>query len=311
MFFGIFSNLSPFAKVIFSLFIIFLSLLFTLMIGTIIAIPIFGINFFTNPEILSDIKNPDYIPFFKYFQIVQSVGIFIIPPLIAAKLFNNNKTENYYRFDINPGYIIILLTLIVMFTIQPLINLLIEINNKMVFPESLKNIETWMKQSEQNATELSNSFLIMKSTGAFILNIFMMAIIPAIGEELLFRGLFQRLLKEWTGNIHLSIIITAIAFSAMHLQFYGFIPRCLLGALFGYLLLWTGSIWVPIFAHFINNATAVIISYLSQRGIVDESYESFGNFGNNYIAIILSVIVTVIILYYIFKHREVSSIEIE
>lgn len=302
MFKEAFSSLSPPAKILFSLFIIFSSFLFTLIVGSILAIPIFGINFFETPEILGEITNPDYLPFFKYYQIVQSVGLFIIPPIIAAKLFGNS-VKNYYGFNIKPLWIFLVLAFLLMFTVQPLIAYLVEINNSITFPESLQNIETWMKNSEESAAQLSEMFLVMDSPYALLLNIFMMAVIPAIGEELLFRGLFQRLLQEWTKNIHIAVLLTAILFSAIHLQFYGFFPRFLLGALFGYLFVWSGTLWLPIFAHFINNAFAVIISYLWQRGVIDDDYESFGNYGDNYSAIILSVALTIIIIYHFYKNR--------
>jgi membrane protease YdiL (CAAX protease family) len=300
MFNGAFNSLSPLSKILFSLFIIFSSLLFSLIVGSILAIPIFGINFFTNPELLADVNNLDYLPFFKYFQLVQSIGLFIIPPIIAAKLFGNS-VKNYYGFHIKPLWIFLVLAFLMMFTIQPLITYLIELNNNISFPESLRSVEIWMKNAEANAAKLSEMFLLMNSPFDFVLNIIIMAVIPAIGEELLFRGLFQRLLHEWTKNIHIAVILTAIIFSAIHLQFYGFFPRFLLGALFGYLFVWSGTLWLPIFAHFINNASAVIISYLWQNGIVNNNYESFGNFSENYSAVILSVVLSIIMIYHFYK----------
>lgn len=302
MFKNAFSSLSPLAKIFFSLFIIFSSFIFTLIIGSILAIPIFGINFFENPEILADISNPDYLPFFKYYQLVQSIGIFIIPPIVAAKLFGNH-ISNYYELNIKPLWIFLVLSFLLMFTVQPFITFLIDINNNIDFPDFLKNIEDWMKQAEANAAKLSELFLVMDNPYTLIFNIFLMAVIPAIGEELFFRGLLQKLLNEWTKNIHIAVILSAIAFSAIHLQFYGFFPRLLLGALFGYMFVWSGTLWLPIFAHFINNAFAVILSYLWQKGIINENYESFGNFSNNYSAIILSLVLTSIIMYHFYKTR--------
>ena len=93
-----------------------------------------------------------------------------------------------------------------------------------------------------------------------------MAILPAIGEELLFRGVFQRLLTEWTRNIHWGIILAALLFSFFHFEFYGFLPRFLLGVFFGYLFVWTSSIWVPILAHFTNNFIIVVYSFYQATG---------------------------------------------
>jgi membrane protease YdiL (CAAX protease family) len=104
----------------------------------------------------------------------------------------------------------------------------------------------------------------------------MLAIIPALGEELIFRACFQKVLGRWTGNYHLAIWLSAIIFSSIHFQFYGFFPRMFLGALFGYLLVWSGSIWLPILAHFLNNGMAVVGAYvLQQEGKnLDQVFES-------------------------------------
>nr|WP_256471379.1 CPBP family intramembrane glutamic endopeptidase [Solitalea agri] len=101
------------------------------------------------------------------------------------------------------------------------------------------------------------------------LNLFMMAVLPAIGEELLFRGVAQRLFIDTFKNANAGIWVAAIVFSALHFQFYGFLPRMLLGVLFGYLFYWSGNIWLAVFAHFVNNATVVVFSYLFQHKIIE------------------------------------------
>jgi len=107
--------------------------------------------------------------------------------------------------------------------------------------------------------------LTMKTIGALLVNLLMLAVIPAIGEEFIFRGCLQRLFNQLTKNHHIAIWLTAIIFSSIHLQFYGFIPRMLLGAMFGYLFVWSNSLWLPILGHFLNNATAVITAYVYQQ----------------------------------------------
>ena len=84
------------------------------------------------------------------------------------------------------------------------------------------------------------------------------AVAAGITEEFLFRGALQRIIGKWTYNHHIIIWSAAIIFSTFHMQFFGFLPRMLLGAYFGYLLYWTRNIWIPVFAHFVNNAIAVI-----------------------------------------------------
>jgi membrane protease YdiL (CAAX protease family) len=100
------------------------------------------------------------------------------------------------------------------------------------------------------------------------------AVIAGIGEELIFRGLIMRKLLLGTGNPHIAIWISAFIFAAIHFQFYGILPRMMLGVLFGYFYLWTGNIRVPIFAHIFNNGFAITIMYLHNIGIVKTDLES-------------------------------------
>ena len=137
----------------------------------------------------------------------------------------------------------------------------------------------------------------------FLYNVVLMAIIPAIGEELLFRGVLMRQFKNWLKNIHWAIIITAFLFSALHMQFYGFIPRMLLGVLFGYLVWWSGSLWTSMLAHFINNLMAVIFYYLYNKQLISKSVDSFGATSATFVWAILSAIVVSGIIYIFYKKR--------
>ena len=101
-----------------------------------------------------------------------------------------------------------------------------------------------------------------------------MAIIPAIGEEVLFRGIIQRKIFHKIGDMHISIWLTAILFSAIHLQFLGFFPRVILGAMFGYMYAWSRNLWTPIFAHFVNNATTLLMVYLSNQQLIAVDVEN-------------------------------------
>jgi hypothetical protein len=140
-----------------------------------------------------------------------------------------------------------------------------------------------------------------------VFNLVLVAIIPAIGEELVFRGVLQKLFGEWTKNKFMGIWISAILFSAMHLQFYGFIPRMLLGALLGYSLLWTGSIWIPILGHFVNNAFAVLLTYLEQRGKISSSIETLGTSSDTRQVVLVSFVLVIILLFGLKKMSQNST----
>lgn len=149
-----------------------------------------------------------------------------------------------------------------------------ELNQGVSFPESLKGLEALLKGMEDKLAETTKFFTNFTSFWQFLLAFLVIAVIAGIGEELIFRGLIMRKLLLGTGNPHIAIWVSAFIFAAIHFQFYGILPRMMLGVLFGYFYLWTGNIWVPIFAHIFNNGLAVTIMYLHNIGIVKTDLES-------------------------------------
>lgn len=153
-----------------------------------------------------------------------------------------------------------------------------------------------MQETETKAMDLTEAFLSIDSWGEFIFNIVMIAMLPSIGEELLFRGLLQRLFNDWFKNIHFAIILAGFLFGAMHLQFFGILPRMVLGVLFGYLFYWSGSLWIPIFAHFLNNGVAVTISFMERQGWIVTRFQDFG-YSTSLFLIFASIIISALALY--------------
>jgi len=289
-------SLGPFNRLLF--FILLMIAVFGVVVfaGMALAIPLFGLSPFEITALLSDYENPEAVSILKYFQILQSFGLFIIPPLLAGFFFERNAA-GYLHLDTKPLPLTWILVLLLFVVMMPFVNAMITWNEAMKLPPALAGMEAWMKGMEEQAAKLTDAFLRVGTFGGFVLNICMIAILPAIGEEFLFRGVIQRLLGEWTRNIHVGIILSAVAFSAMHLQFYGFFPRLFLGLLFGYLFYWTGSLWVPVFAHFLNNAVAVVSDQLMARGVVASDFDSLG--GDMPVVVVISVVLTGILLYII------------
>ncbi len=145
----------------------------------------------------------------------------------------------------------------------PLIQSAYDINASLL-PEN-SALSELVKPSEELAEEMTNTMLDMPTPWALFFNLVVMAVIPAISEEFAFRGVLQVQIARATRNVHLGVWLTAIFFSFIHLQFYGFLPRVLLGAFFGYLVVHTGSIWTAVIAHFVNNAVVVIANYIAQQ----------------------------------------------
>jgi membrane protease YdiL (CAAX protease family) len=250
---------------------------------------------------MSDFGKVKSIGLLKYFQVIQSFGLFIIPALLAGYFFQRNS-RRFLCLDRPSKWQIYLGTLVLMFASLPFINWMVTVNEAMHLPGFLKGVEDWMRITEDEAAKLTEAFMNMPTFGGFLFNMLMIAVLPAIGEEFLFRGLLQRLLKEWLGNIHFAIFMAAFLFSAMHMQFYGFFPRMLLGIMFGYLFYWSGSLWVPICAHFINNGSAVIFSYLGQRGLLSGNYEDFGATENVFL-ILMSGLIIPVLFFFIYRLR--------
>ncbi|MCX7862781.1 MAG: CPBP family intramembrane metalloprotease [Bacteroidales bacterium] len=264
---GIFYQASPLIKFIFSLFAIFFSFFFMYVIGILTVQFGFKVNIIQNPELLQDFQNYQAIKLLKFLQLIQSVGLFVIPPFIIA-FFIYHSVSDFLRIRKKTGIYTILLSLVVILAYIPFSNLLSYVNNQLNLPSWLHSIEQWMRTSEANANQLTLLFLKADDIYELLYNILLIAIIPAIGEELLFRGVFQRLFTEWFKNIHWGIWFSAILFSAIHFQFFGFLPRLFLGVVFGYLLELTGSIWIPIATHLVNNLVGVLMAYFYSADLV-------------------------------------------
>lgn len=232
-------------------------------------------------------------------QITSQLGLLVIPPVAFILLMGRSSANLFAWTRQKPAVFTSLLTLALVLLILPFISWLTEMNMRIPLPSALI-------RAEESAGALVQVFFAGAGTWRFLLNLLMIAIIPAIGEELFFRGIIQHYLIRGLKHPHLAVWLTAILFSFFHFQFQGFIPRILLGLLFGYLMVWTGSVWVPILAHFINNGAAVLVEYLSQRGIIPSGYQDFGTHdgtGSILFSAGISVLICLLIWHYEKKLR--------
>lgn len=244
------------------------------LIGMLIAIPFYDGSVFS---LLEQIQTPQGHPEIKLpILIIQGVSTFvglIVGPWIY---FSIDKKKNALELFKKPKIelLSILVTGFVVITFMVTNSAFIEWNANINFPSWLEGFGKWARAREDLATEITTFLTTFNSSAEFIITFLVVAILPAIGEELVFRGMLQRELEKSTGNIHAAIWISAILFSTLHMQFFGFIPRVLLGALFGYLYYWSGNLIVPVFAHFVNNGFALIMLLLYQQGVVTIDMDS-------------------------------------
>lgn len=284
--------------------ILFSAVLFTLL-ASVSAMVVYGIGMTELQLLLSDFSNPRTISIFKFIQTISGIGVFIIPALVLAYVFDEQPNK-YLSLTVKVNSSSVILASIALLVALPFINFLGELNAHLSLPSFLAGVENWMRESEANAAELTKSFLTMNAVSDLYINLFVIALLPALGEELLFRGIVQRLFTDWSGNKHLAVWISAALFSAMHMQFYGFLPRMLLGALFGYLLVWSGSLWLPIIGHFVNNAAAVIATYLFKEEMMSLDPDKIGT-ESDYLAVVASIVITGALLWSIYRRETVKN----
>lgn len=193
--------------------------------------------------------------------IMQSVFAIALPAYLIVAWTNHKPV--YYLKIINDGKLPskMIFALLVFMVSYFFASFLAQLNKGMILPESMKNIEEMMRSMEDAALETTDMLLSGKSLGSLIMNLVVVAGFAAISEELFFRGALQQFIYEKLKNDHVSIWLTALVFSLVHFQFYGFLPRLFLGAILGYLFNYTQNLWAPILFHFLNNATVIILNF--------------------------------------------------
>ncbi|MDR2980175.1 MAG: CPBP family intramembrane metalloprotease [Bacteroidales bacterium] len=201
-------------------------------------------------------------------QSLSSVGMFFLPAIFFSYL-KTGSFFGYFSLGTPPPSPMAGKVALLSFVVIPVVAVLAYVNEKMTLPETLSGIEQWMRNMEDQSAELLELMTNVKGIGGLLMNLVVMAMVPAVTEEFFFRGTMQSVMGEWVKNKHSAIWITAFIFSVIHFQFYGFIPRFLLGAYLGYLLLWSRSLWLPILAHLLHNALSIIFDFLAKKADYD------------------------------------------
>lgn len=280
---------------------VFFGLIFTIIASI---ITVFGFNI----DLMNgyDYTNPQTIRALKLIQLLSAIGIFIVPSICYGYLINKNNVKTELGLKKINGFIPILLSVLILVTANPFISWLVELNESLHLPEALKSVEQWMKTSEESAKVITAAFLDITSFLDLLYTLLIIGVIPAVGEELLFRGVLQRIFTKWFKNTFLAILLASIVFSAFHLQFYGFLPRMVMGLLLGYLFYYSKSLWLPILVHFINNGSIVIIAYFNPEILNNTELYSLSNSPFAWVFYMLSLILTVI-LFIVLKQKSLDT----
>jgi len=286
----------PFTQFILILSLCLISVVVFSIIGTLGATLIYDFN----PTEINNLGDPNIIDGMKLIQLFSAIGLFVLPPLVYGKITSKHSLQKLSLSSF-PKPINYVLILVLMIVLTPFLSWVIELNAGMTLPGFMSGIEQWMRDSERNAEQATKAFLTFNGIGSLFYILLIVAVIPAIGEELLFRGVLQKIFINWSKNAHIGIWISAILFSALHMQFFGFFPRLLLGLLFGYIFYWSKSLWVPMLGHFINNGSVVILSYFYPDMLENADVSVFGEEETSFLFYIGSFIVSAVIFFMVWK----------
>jgi membrane protease YdiL (CAAX protease family) len=234
--------------------------------------------------------------------IVTFIGLIIFPLIHLLRLEQKSLDPFFPRQDNLITGLLVVAGIGLTFPIA--ISPIAEWNLDIRFPEFMKGFEDWALEEEERLARLTTLITDFDSPAGLVIGIVVIALLPAIGEELVFRGMIQHELWRATKNAHIAIWVSGIIFSAIHLQFFGFFPRVLLGVLFGYLYYWSGNLLLPIFSHFLNNAFAVVMVYLHNIGVSDINIE--GGEALHWTQVTPSLIIAAGLIYY-FRKQHVTS----
>ena len=294
---GAYSHINPFNKFILLLVLVLSFLLFSVMGGILALVPFYGTGIFS---ILtsSDFSDSSVVAALKVIQIFNTAGGLLLPAVIYLWLCTAADSKSDIYKSVAP--LIMLAAIILIVVAQPVVGFTNELNSHLSFPKWLSGVENWMKDTEQKNGVITEAFLATTSFGGLLVNILMIAILPAIAEEILFRGALAKLFKDWTKNVHMAVFISSFIFAAIHMQFYGFLPRFLLGMVLGYLFFWSGSLWLPIVAHFTNNFLSVMVEFLYRSGNIKTNAENFGTANESWLTAV-SIVAVSGILYFIYS----------
>ncbi len=298
-----FADRSAISQLIISLFIIVAAggLLFSLFITA-------GKYIFnTDPgmvENLSLATGREDLYFLRYIIVSQDISFFIVPAVIILFLLRPGYQAE--AIDLKGIRITdVILVVALAFCIIPVSAFTGRLNALMEFHGRLSGVGQWMKEKEDWASQLIDLFMTGNSFLSMLLNLLIIALIPAVGEEMIFRGVFQKIFQKMVGSGHIAIWITSFLFSAVHFQFYGFLPRLILGLIFGYLFLWSRSLWLPVIAHFVNNAIPTVGAYLKGWDTINGASEV--TIWRQFTGMIVPLLIATSILIYLRKKRWVSD----
>jgi membrane protease YdiL (CAAX protease family) len=274
-------------------------LLLSGLLGTVLAILIFDIDLLSATGFNLVDPTLEEVKAMKLIQLISGIGAFIVPAVLYGQLVGNPRGELGLDKGLSFGSGFLLF--IIMFTAIPWINAVMYLMSELQLPQWLE----WLRQSEESNMLIQEHFLRMDNFSGLLYNLILMAFIPAIGEELIFRGILYPIFRDMSGSIHHGVWISALLFGVLHQQFTAMPALVLIGVMLGYMRAWSGSLWWPVFAHWTNNALILFFTYIfTKMGWDDELMTTIGTEQQHWFLVALSLFFTVSGLYIIYRQTK-------
>ncbi len=245
--------------------------------------------------------DPAYIPYIWWIQSLSALGLFVVPGILWAYYYDYDTPWEPIGLHHRTGWKKYFSAVLILITVTPLVYVVYQLNQEMKLPEAWSALEATLQKAENESQQTIELLLTAAGWQGLLINLFVIAILPAVGEELLFRGVLQNIMRRFFRSPHAAIWFTAFLFSALHMQWYGFLPRMMLGALFGYLYFWSGNLLLPILAHLVNNGAAVFMEYADtgKQPLVTEDQLLHSPWW----LVVISLLITGILMRYLYLHR--------
>jgi membrane protease YdiL (CAAX protease family) len=256
----------------------------------------------SNEFLKHPLQNLQFANAFKWVQLLSSIGMFGLSAILFSFLKKKNGFE-YLRMNKMPKIDVIAWVVPIVIFSMPIIAILFFYNQQIHFGA----MDKWLRDVELQNGEITKAMLSSTTLLGLAFNLIVVAIVPGIVEELFFRGVLQNIINESSKNKHIAIWFTALIFSAVHMEFLGFFPRLLMGAMLGYMYVWTGNIWINIFAHALNNGISVVAFYLYHNQFIKTDIDKMEHYG------VVPTIVAVVLFtacYYLF-YKKTEQLQLE
>ena len=261
----------------------------------------YGLNNLTNAA-ENPLQNLAYINALKWVQLLASIGGFGLSAILVAGLKRPNPFD-YLQAKKNINLEMIFYGVVLMTICTPLISTTYYYNQMIHFG----SLDAVLRKMELQDADLTKAFLNVHTWKGLLFNVFIIGLVAAVVEEFLFRGVLQNMLNESFKNMHVSIFITAALFSAIHMQFLGFVPRMLMGVALGYMYAYSGNIYTNIIAHFFNNASQVVMAYFFYNNMTTMDMDKVE--APNWLTTIASAVMMIGIIFWMKKRSEQMAVK--